>query len=806
MNKSFGRFSLSLILIFSIFFISLPGAASAQNVSPIRVSVNDLQPNLQEIEEKLEKRRQELGIPGLSLAIVKDNQIIYLKGFGYKDYEKKVPVTPDTQFAIGSASKAFTALSVLMSQDDGKLSIDDNPKKYLPYFKINDAETDKNITVRDLLSHSSGLNRTDLGWITGKLTREEIIRVAGEAKPTAKLREKFQYQNVMFAAAGEIVAQVQKTPWEKFVADRIFKPLGMNNSNISISEMKRAKDYSFGYDYNFDTKETRRLPMRDLTQIAPAGSINSSARDMSQWVKFMLDGGSVNGKRLVSEGAFAELTKPQMKISGKMNYGFGWFLQDWNGLKVVQHGGNIDGFNSLVAMIPEKNLGFVLLTNVSGSSLGSELMPIVWKNILGDQGSAANQTAFADAQNETGKYHFEAAGFDMEIKMRDGKLAAIVPGQPDYILEKVADRKYKLDGAPGGFFVTFKDNGLYLEQPQGNYTLPKVKISQAAEIKTSDSAKELVGKYESEKNSARTIDISETDGKVSLVVEGQPPYELREKKKDLFGMFPLPDDYRIKAKRDLSGKLTGIAIVQPEGEFGFLRVESGGNSKAPTMTIEELMTKVVAALGGEANWRKLKTRVVVMDVDFVNQGVKGVQTQYAEAPNHSSSRTVVTALGKPIAAISEYFNGFKGGEETSFSPAEAYSGKQLEDVGINADFYGLINWRMIYKKAEIKGTAKIGGEDTIMVVIFEPEKGNKDTIYFSTKTFLPVRLESVNSFSTQNISLPYSETYSDYRRVDDVMIPFKTVNSSTENGDIVSVIKEIKHNIALPEKIFSPEK
>jgi CubicO group peptidase (beta-lactamase class C family) len=153
----------------------------------------------------------------MSLAIVKDGEIVFMKGFGYKDFEKKIPVTADTQFAIGSSSKAFTALSVLMSQDEGKLSLDDSPKKYLPYFKINDAEIDKNITVRDLMSHSSGLNRTDLGWVTGKLSREEIIRVAGEAKPMAKLHEKFFYQNVMFVAAGEIVAKVQKMPWEKFV-------------------------------------------------------------------------------------------------------------------------------------------------------------------------------------------------------------------------------------------------------------------------------------------------------------------------------------------------------------------------------------------------------------------------------------------------------------------------------------------------------------------------------------------------------------------------------------------------------------
>ena len=322
----------------------------------------------------------------MALVIVHDGKVIYSKGLGYKDFEKKVPVTPNTQFAIGSATKAFTALSVLMSQDEGKVSLEDSPKKYLTYFKMKDPDTDKNITVRDLMDHSSGLNRTDLAMITGKLNRAELIQTVGEAKPMAKLREKFFYQNIMFTAAGEIVATVQKMPWEQFVPQRIFKPLGMTNSTMSMKDMEKAKDYSFGYEYNFDTKATRRLPFRDIDQVAPAGSINSSANDMAKWLEFVLGGGAAGGKRLVSEKGYEEWLKPQMKIGGKSSYGLGWFLQEWNGMKVVQHGGNIDGFNAMVAMIPEKKLGFVMLTNVSGSPLAGEMMPVVWKNILGDPG------------------------------------------------------------------------------------------------------------------------------------------------------------------------------------------------------------------------------------------------------------------------------------------------------------------------------------------------------------------------------------------------------------------------------------
>ncbi len=261
----FLRGTLALSLLFSLVLISLPTLADAQAAKTATASSTELQTRLSKIEEKLESRRQELGIPGLSFAIVKDGNVLLSKGFGYKNFEKKIPVTSKTQFAIGSATKAFTGLSVLMSQDQGKLSLDDSPKKILPYFKINDPEIDKEIKIRDLLSHSSGLNRTDLGWITGKLTREEAIKVAGEAKPTSKLREKFQYQNVMFAAAGEIVSKIQKKSFESFISDDIFKPLGMSNSTVSAKDMQKAKDYSLGYEYNFDTKATKLLPTREIS-------------------------------------------------------------------------------------------------------------------------------------------------------------------------------------------------------------------------------------------------------------------------------------------------------------------------------------------------------------------------------------------------------------------------------------------------------------------------------------------------------------------------------------------------------------
>lgn len=805
MTKTTPKAFLTLLLLFSIQFAALPQFGYSQAASQAAASHYSSQ--LQTIEEKVDARRKELGIPGMSLVIVHEDKVIYMKGLGYKDHENKVSVTPDTQFAIGSATKAFTALSVLMTADEGKLSLDDNPKKLLPYFKMYDAETDKNITIRDLMCHSSGLNRTDIAMITGKLTRAELIQVAAQAKPTAKLREKFQYQNIMFTAAGELVTQAQRQAWEKFVPERIFKPLGMTNSTMSMKQMTKASDRSLGYDYNFDTKETKQRPYRDIDQVAPAGSINSSARDMGEWLRFVLGGGMVGGKRLVSEKGFAEWLKPQMKMNpaGTVNYGLGWMLRKWNGLTVVEHGGNIDGFNSLVAMIPEKKLGFVMLTNVTASSMGNDIMPIVWENILGKPENAkTDSNAAGTADKEAGKYRFEAAGIDVEIKFADGKLSAHVPGQPVYQLENVGGRRYKLNGAPAGFFVTFKDAELYLEQPQGNYTLPRVKAVAAGEVKSSDAAKELIGKY-SMPDGSGAIEIKEADGRVTFNIGSQPPYALMEKSKDVYRMSPLPDAYWLKAKRDAAGKLVSVVVTQPEGEFEFKRVDEKQDDK-PSITTDELIQKAIDAAGGDAAWRKLTSRVTTFTMNLENQGVQGYGKVYSKAPNMSATETTMTALGKKIATGWEYFDGQKGAEAYTFVPAaEKYTGTRLDDVRLVNEFYGMLNWKSLFKTVAVKGKGKVG-EDECWIVEFMPNKGTTYTEYYSTSTFLLRKREGVITSSTSDQKIPYSMTFDDYREVDGVKVAFKTTSYNIGNGNIVTTFTDVKHNVRLDDKMFAPRK
>ena len=806
--------ALSAALLLSIVPALAPRAQVQVAAKPQAATPADLDAKLAAIEKVVEEKRVANGIPGLSLVIIKDDKVIYMKGFGYKDFERKVPVTPDTLFAIGSSSKAFTAMLAAMAADEGKLSLDDSPKKFLPYFKLQDPEADAKITLRDLLSHSSGLNRTDLAWVSGVLNREEVIRVAAQAKPTAKLREKFQYQNVMYAAAGEIVGRVENSTWEKLIAQRIFKPLGMKASDTSVPEMQRTRDYSYGYVYEEGTKETRRVPTRDLPAIAPAGAINSSARDMAQWLRLMLGGGAFEGKRLVSEKSFAELLKPQMKIAGQVSYGLGWFLREWKGHKVAEHGGNIDGFNAQVALMPDQHLGFVMLTNVSASPVPASTMNAVWSNLVGDPNAPAQPaTAVAAAdpaakiENEVGDYLLEVANMKFTVAVKEGKLNISVPGQPTYTLEPAGGRRYKL-GELDGFYATFrpvKDNPqeteMYLEQPQGNYTLKRVKAADAATAGASGASadyagplKEVVGSYESEKEGP-AVEVAVRDGKVVLVVPGQPAYPLVERSKDVLGSTALPETYSIVVRRDEAGRVAGFTLKQPGAESVFSRA---AEFKA-TMTVDELMGKVVEAMGGEAALRKHKTLRIVADADLLHQGVSGEALIFARAPNSYAQDVTLTALGKKIGTFHEFFDGAQGGEEGSFIPFDPKTGKELDEMRNGSDFYAPLNWRTLFKTAEIKKMSKVDGEETYVVVL-TPEKGSAVTQYISAKTYLPLRVDTVATSDT--ISMPVTETYSDYRSVDGVMIPFRRVSNSQAMGDTVLRIREATFDVPVPEEAF----
>ncbi|HEY6554006.1 MAG TPA: serine hydrolase, partial [Vicinamibacteria bacterium] len=361
-------------------------------------------------------------VPGLAVAIVKDGEVIYEKGFGYRDTEKKLPVTPDTVFAIGSASKAFTTFVMGTLVDEGKLDWDKPVGTFLPGFRLHDRVATEQLTPRDMVSHRSGLPRHDLSWYNAtELSRKELVERLPYMEPTYPLRSRWQYNNFMFLTAGYLVEQVTGKSWEDNVRERIFQPLGMTNSNFSVHDSRKAPD--FALPYREDDEKVELTPFREITNMGPAGSINSSIRDMAKWVQVHLGDGKAGGRQLIGPATLIDIHSPHMVLTetperpelSQPSYGLAWFIDTYRGHQRVAHGGNIDGFSALVALLPNDDLGMVILTNKDGTGVPELLVrhtvdrllkldPIDWNReylAKRDAGKAVEKEA--EAKKETAR-------------------------------------------------------------------------------------------------------------------------------------------------------------------------------------------------------------------------------------------------------------------------------------------------------------------------------------------------------------------------------------------------------------------
>ncbi|HLA11678.1 MAG TPA: serine hydrolase [Pyrinomonadaceae bacterium] len=332
-------------------------------------------------------------VPGIAISIIKDDRIVFAKGYGVRELGKPTPVDERTMFAIGSSSKAFTAAAIAMLIDEGKVKWDDPVTKHLPGFQLYDPYSTRELTVGDLLTHRSGLTRGDLLWYASAYDRDEVLRRVRYLKPTWSLRSRFGYQNIMFLAAGQIFPSIAGKNWDDFIRERIFNPLGMTASTTSIKALANSDNVATPHSRIDDKVQT--VAWRNIDNIAPAGSINSNVTDMAQWVRLQLGGGTYENKRLLSSGAMKEMHTPQtiIRLEGPqerlypeahfLTYGMGWFLSDYRGRKVVEHGGAIDGMRAQVAMMPEEKLGMVILSNLNGAVLPHALMYRIFDSFLG---------------------------------------------------------------------------------------------------------------------------------------------------------------------------------------------------------------------------------------------------------------------------------------------------------------------------------------------------------------------------------------------------------------------------------------
>jgi CubicO group peptidase (beta-lactamase class C family) len=348
------------LALFALLFISFQTRAAEIDVKAIDALV--------------EKARKGFDVPGIAVVIVKDNEVVHLKGYGLRERTGTDEITQDSLFAIASCSKAFCAMLIAMHADEKKIDWDDSIRKHIAFFRLGDPLADQNITIRDLLCHRSGLSRHDMLRYRAPWSHEEIIRRMADLKPTTSFRSTWEYNNLCFMTAGFAAEVVEKTPYAELLKKRIFGPLGMKTASGSAREVDKSADRAT--PHLKDLSGVVSAVPRYMQEVDGAGGINASARDLGNWIRFQLGDGTWEGKRLVSVKNLREMHTPQMvvrsatlpsDVTTQRSYGLGWDVQDYRGKPMVEHGGSIDGFRSRVVLLPKDKMGVAVLCNLGGT-------------------------------------------------------------------------------------------------------------------------------------------------------------------------------------------------------------------------------------------------------------------------------------------------------------------------------------------------------------------------------------------------------------------------------------------------------
>jgi CubicO group peptidase (beta-lactamase class C family) len=339
------------------------------------------------IAAAITKAMKEWSVPGVAIAIVRDDKVIYLAGHGVRAVGENEKVTPDTLFALGSCSKAFTTAAMAALVDEKKLHWDDHVRKHLKWFHLSDPLADGDVRLRDLMCHRTGVGSHDALWYRTPWTPEETARRLAKLPLDKPFRTTFQYQSTMFTAAGLAAASAAGTPWGEVIQKRLLDPLGMKNTRLNSKAALAMPDIATGHRLD-DAGQAVRMPRYVMVGDA-AGSIHSSARDLATWLRFHLNEGMLDGKRIVSARELGETHTPQIVLiqppiqrmlfpdTVQMSYGLAWVISDYRGLRVLGHGGAIDGFRTQITFLPEKKLGIAIVSNLQQTSMNMALTNVL---------------------------------------------------------------------------------------------------------------------------------------------------------------------------------------------------------------------------------------------------------------------------------------------------------------------------------------------------------------------------------------------------------------------------------------------
>lgn len=572
---------------------------------------------LKGIEKELNSLLKAAKAPGFAVAVVEGDKVVYAKGFGYRDYENKIPVDANTLFAIGSSTKAFTSAILGKLRADKKKSFDDSPRKYIPELEFYNDDMNKNIIIKDLMRHSTGIQGNDDSWYFFPTHNKDslLLRVKHQ-EPIAGIRQQWHYNNYMFLVQGVLAEKITGKSWEDNISNHFFKPLNMTRSNVTIAEMKSATNAAFGYQldgYGIISK----MDYQDIAGMSPAGSINSSVNDMTKWLLTWINEGKYNDKEIIPASYLYEAISSQMVSSSALpsknspdihfeNYGYGWNLNSYRGHYRVEHGGNLIGFTASVAFFPTDKLGIVVLTNQDVSDVPSLARNIIADRMLkeekinrvkryierqertreledenGVENTSSNikNTTFShnNIEDYTGNYYNAGYGTFEVFTKNDSLFLHTTDKTRQYYLnhnhydtfEVFTTEDGKVDMSGREFEINFRTNidGEVSEAMFLAWTSDAIAFKRIPKAINASTLKQYVGEYEV---SGATLKVYTNENDTSLYIfisDDQPEFELSATGEHKFSFELSGVELRVEFENSENGVFKELIFIQPDGTF-----------------------------------------------------------------------------------------------------------------------------------------------------------------------------------------------------------------------------------------------
>jgi len=590
----------------SLLLVTLAPMATAQQ-SP------DIESRLQGFDSYMTQVMNDWNVPGLGVGIVVKDKLVWAKGYGYRDYGKKIPYTPTTTQPIASNTKLFTSVAAGMLADEGKVDLDKPIRQYVPSIQFYNDDLNRTVTLRDMLSHRTGITRHDGIWYKSDFTQKELFERLKYLEPTEAPRSVFLYNNMMYSGAGYAIELLSGKPWETLVRDRILTPLGMTSTTFTIADMVKQREPGVPYTERRDNTEIYRIPYySDAIGVAPAGAINSSIVDISKWLIALMNDGRLEGKQVIPRNVVRQTLAPSIALPNtglevrgwgeliNSAYGMGRWTASYRGHLLAYHGGDLPGFHSQVSTMPYDSIGVIVFV------IGNQAAPLynvisynVYERLLG-----MSLTLWSERQN-TIRLKNKAASTQSRKKAGGGRVAGTRPSHPidDYVGEFENPAYGVLNITKGDTSLMFdfhkirmplshfhydrfdtpddEEDGKYsvnfLTNPQGEIDRAEMSLDEAAiaftrrvpaALSSAATLRQYLGTY-----------ITPSGGKFDVVLRPDGTLAIQYANGTFQNLIPWqPRRFRIKEFADVTfefvtenGRVTALKQTDPSGEFTFTR-------------------------------------------------------------------------------------------------------------------------------------------------------------------------------------------------------------------------------------------